>query len=190
MNQIKLSETVIVSDPCYEKGEWCQIKLNIKPGMYNVYPKKLKMEQDERVSMLFVVHEDYAKSKLIWKECPGMLGVDSGQCGVFSEESYRNDYAEVNADPAIVSEVTECFKMFGENNTEGDVWYRKMCSLLWRQNAGVATYPTGVVSHSGFGDGSYKLYIAEKYNKVVAMCIDYAIEESDVIDFTIPAMID
>lgn len=70
MQQIKLKETVIVSDPCYKKGTWCQIKLNVKPGVYNIYPKKLDFYdgEDKRNSMLFAVHEDYAKSKLTWKE--------------------------------------------------------------------------------------------------------------------------
>jgi hypothetical protein len=190
MQQIKLKETVIVSDPCYKKGTWCQIKLNVKPGVYNIYPKKLDFYdgEDKRNSMLFAVHEDYAKSKLTWKEYKGVLGVDSGQCGIFSEETYRNDNAEITTDPILLSEISECLKLFGENNTEGEKWYRRMCSLIWTKQAGVETYPEGVVSHSGFGDGSYKLYVAEKYNKVVAMCIDYAIDESEVIDFTLPAL--
>jgi hypothetical protein len=140
--------------------------------------------------MLFAVHEDYAKSKLIWKEAKGLLGVDSGQCGFFSEESFRNDNEDIDCDRETLLDVTGCFKLFSENNTDGDLWYRKICSLLWNGKSKVGIYPKGAVCHSGFGDGSYRLYVAMKYNKVVAMCIDFAIEESDVIDFTIPAMID
>jgi hypothetical protein len=37
MNQITLSENVMVSDPCYTPDTWCQTKLdNVLPGLYNV----------------------------------------------------------------------------------------------------------------------------------------------------------
>ena len=34
-NKIQLGEEVMVSDPCYSIGTWCQIKLsNVLPGFY------------------------------------------------------------------------------------------------------------------------------------------------------------
>jgi len=41
MNQITLSENVMVSDPCYTTDTWCQTKLdNVLPGLYNVEVEK------------------------------------------------------------------------------------------------------------------------------------------------------
>ena len=41
MNQITLSENVMVSDPCYSLDTWCQTKLNnVLPGIYNVQVEK------------------------------------------------------------------------------------------------------------------------------------------------------
>ena len=41
MNQITLSENVMVSDPCYSPDTWCQTKLNsVLPGLYNVDVQK------------------------------------------------------------------------------------------------------------------------------------------------------
>jgi len=44
-------------------------------------------------------------------------------------------------------------------------------------------YDSGVVSSSGFGDGSYSLYVAKKRGKIVGMCVDFQVEEEGIIDF-------
>ncbi len=65
---------------------------------------------------------------------------------------------------------------------EGERWYVSMCSrTLGEKSWGV--YDSGVVSSSGFGDGSYSLYVAKKRGKIVAMCVDFQVEEEGIIDF-------
>jgi hypothetical protein len=184
MTQIRLNETAIVSDPCYEKGTWCQAVVKVKPGLYDCTVKTITFDPDDkRHSMLFAVHEDYESSKLEWKEYPAVIGVDSGQCGIFSEESYRNDeiVKTIGFGDGDVS-------IFPPKNDAGDEWYLAMCSRTLGGNT-IGSYPEGIVTTSGFGDGSYRLYVAKKYNKVIALCIDYAIEEEEVVDFTIPKFI-
>ena len=60
-----------------------------------------------------------------------------------------------------------------------------MCSrTLGEQQWG--TYDSGIVSSSGFGDGSYNLYVVYKRNKIVAMAIDFLVEDEGPIDFEYP----
>ena len=61
MNQITLSENVMVSDPCYSLDTWCQTKLNgVLPGKYNVDVQKSdEGDWGTRVSSITIIHEDY-----------------------------------------------------------------------------------------------------------------------------------
>jgi hypothetical protein len=45
------------------------------------------------------------------------------------------------------------------------------------------TYEKGIVSTSGFGDGSYQLFVVKKRGKIVAFAIDFGVEDGDHIDF-------
>ena len=93
MSKIKLGQQVVVSDPCYTIPTWCQAVVDgVKPGTYESYVKKVDLNDwGVRCSMLIAVHEDYRDGVLRWEEYPADIGVDSGQCGIFSSESYRND---------------------------------------------------------------------------------------------------
>ena len=92
-NKIKLGTEVVVSDPCYTIPTWCQgIVSGVKPGMYDTYVKRHDCgDWGIRSSMILVIHEDHKDDKLVWKDYPATIGVDSGQCGIFSKESYRDD---------------------------------------------------------------------------------------------------
>jgi hypothetical protein len=152
---------------------------DVTPGYYEPLIKK----SDEgswgaRVSMLMCIHEDYIGKEdeidLNWVKHAGTVGVDSGQAGIFSKESYRNDSHSIEKGEADFS----CTR-----GDEGDEWYDKMCQrtldvLQW------GSYDEGVVSTSGFGDGSYTLYVlTDDENMVVGFCIDFGIEEDEIIDF-------
>lgn len=176
--KIKLGKEVVVSDPCYTIPTWCQIILrDVLPGEYVVHSKKHDCgDWGVRQSMLMVIHDQHEFDDLKWKEAPGTVGVDSGQAGIFSMETYRNDeVAERIGDGDYGPFPLQRFEA-------GDIWYEKMCSrTLGSERWGM--YDGGVVSSSGFGDGSYTLYIAKKNRKIVGMCIDFCVEEEKVIDF-------
>lgn len=174
MKSIKLGEEVVVSDPCYDIPTWCQaIVKNVLPGNY----RTLVIKGDEggwgtRCSRLIAIHEDYAHQdeKFRWELYPGVIGVDSGQAGIFSRESYRKDeLAEQigNGDG----------EGFGDGwaSEEGDKWYEKICTRTL-SNERWGTYSEGVVSSSGFGDGSYNLLVAKKNKKVVGFVIDFLLD--------------
>lgn len=167
MNQITLSENVMVSDPCYSLDTWCQTKLNIVlPGKYNVEVDK----SDEggwgvRVSSITVIHEDYDDTD-DWEQ-HSECGVDSGQCGVFCMTSYRNDeVSEGITTPPLDRPFVLPYR------EDGDKWYDKMCQFtLGKESWGV--YDTGVVSSSGIGDGLYPMDVMMDGDKIVGIRLDY-----------------
>jgi hypothetical protein len=170
METIELGNEVVVSDPCYSLPTWCQdVMDDVLPGKYVV--EVVKEDWDEwgnRCSKLIVTHIDHiieCKHKR-WVKKSTKIGVDSGQCGIFSKESYRNDNHEVIFGDGDVS-------FFGENNEDGDKWYVKICShTLGEKRYGL--YDRGVVSTSGIGDGVYTLYIKRnEKTKIVSLKIDF-----------------
>jgi hypothetical protein len=173
MNTIELGKEVVISDPCYTIPTWCQVVLdNVKEGKYKVEVLKQKCGSwGERCSQLIVVHVDHIGGKLEWKELSNDIGVDSGQCGIFSKETYRNDNYDL---PDGDGE----FDYTPDETEEGDKWYGKICThTLGKQQYGM--YDKGVVSTSGYGDGSYTLYVKMKGKEVVGMLVDFGVEEDE-----------
>jgi hypothetical protein len=178
--KIKLSETVIVSDPCYTVPTWCQIIVeNVLPGNYIPFVKKHDCgDWGNRTSMLMCIHEDYVGKEndltLTWTEHSGTVGVDSGQAGIFSMESYRNDQHPIEKGEADFN---------FNSDDDGGKWYIKMC----QRTLGVSrwgVYDEGVVSSSGFGDGSYSLFVlTDDEDNIVGLCVDFNVEEDETIDF-------
>ena len=178
MNQITLSENVMVSDPCYTPDTWCQTKLdNVLPGLYNVEVER----HDEgtgwgvRVSSITVIHKDYEDTD-DWEQ-HSECGVDSGQCGIFCMTSYRNDEMSVGiTTPTLDNPFVIPFR------EEGDKWYEKICHFtLCEPQWGL--YDTGVVSSSGIGDGQYPLDVMMDGDKIVGMRITYlGNSDEDLLD--------
>ena len=184
MKTIQLGPEVMVSDPCYTEPTWCQIKLeNVRPGNYFAFHKEHDCgDWGVRSSMITVVHEDHMGNPLLWVIHPGEVGVDSGQAGIFSYDTYRKDGLEIEV-PTVGYDGRN-FEWLDSmlKDQDGDDWYNKMCKITLSET-GWGTYGNGLVSRSGLGDGGYKLYTATRYKKIVAMCIDFAVEEDEIIDF-------
>jgi hypothetical protein len=171
---IKLNDEVVVSDPCYSIPTWCQtIVKNVKEGDYIPFVLETN-EWGGRISALCVVHQEHANinSKLQWEEHGGTIGVDSGQCGIFSRDSYRKDN---------IFKITPKFDLHGTE--DGDKWYAHMCDKTLSDNMWGA-YGYGVVSSSGIGDGSYDLFtLSDDDGKIVGFFIDYLMDEEIDLDF-------
>lgn len=170
MKSINLGDEVVVSDPCYEIPTWCQaIVRNVLPGNYRTtVVKSDKGDWGTRCSHLIAIHEDHCHQdeKFQWKHYPAVIGVDSGQAGIFSMDSYRKDDHPFD---------TQGYD-FGANwdTQDGDKWYRQMCGrTLDTEQWGL--YDKGVVSSSGYGDGSYTLFVAMKNKKVIGFVIDFGL---------------
>lgn len=175
MKEFNLGPEVVVSDPCYDIPTWCQaIVTGVLPGTY--IPEVDYSDEGDwgtRVAALRATHIDfYVKPGLIeWSEHPAVIGVDSGQCGIFDKDSYRNDEQ---------SKTYGVDRMWEEdwNEKDGDDWYQRMCTLTSSEED-YGVYPNGVVSSSGYGDGSYTLLVGKIDNQIVALEIVFIGTEPD-----------
>ena len=180
MKTIKFNEVVMVSDPCYSDPTWCQIKLsNVLPGEYVPFSKKHKIgPRHHRQSMIMAIHKDYLNKVHLWRweQHKGTLGVDSGQCGFFSMETYRVDKS--------ARQIKNRFNFPYDTTQPGEEWYLQMCNRTLGDK-GWGDYKGGVVSRSGWGDGSYDLFTTkDAYDKIVGMAIDFQVEDDEFIDFS------
>jgi len=181
MNQITLSENVMVSDPCYTPDTWCQTKLtNVLPGKYNVEVEKSDQgDWGVRVSGITILHESITDDgvSLEWED-HSECGVDSGQCGIFCMTSYRNDeLSESITTPDVNFNLGDYRKDDG-----GEKWYEKMCRFTLSEDQ-FGLYDTGVVSSSGIGDGLYPLEVMMDKEKIVGMRITYlGNSDEDLLD--------
>jgi hypothetical protein len=175
MDKIKLNSKVVVSDPCYTIPTWCQAVVDgVLPGNYNVFCKKHDLgDWGVRNSMLLVIHEDHVNDTLEWESHPATIGVDSGQCGFFSSESYRNDSI---ADRIGLGDGDISFFSNFPHEDEGGKWYTHMASrTLGVSQWGV--YDEGAVCSSGVGDGSYMLFTTkDEFGNIIGMAVDFLIE--------------
>lgn len=174
MRTITLSNEVMVSDPCYVVPTWCQHKLtNVLPGEYHCQAVKFQdLMWGNRCSFIIAVHKDFnTEDKLNWRKVAvADIGVDSGQAGIFSMETYRKDEVFVHGQ-------SNFSKMYGSHKDDGgEEWYGHMCDMTLGE-LGWGTYPNGIVSRSGIGDGSYELRVAKHKGKVIGMIVDFHMEK-------------
>jgi hypothetical protein len=174
------SGKVMVSDPCYEVGTWCQGQLDkVKNGEWVA-----NIEQSDegswgiRNSELVAYHSGYGMpSSWQWNRESFDIGVDSGQAGIYDLNFYRNDSMIGEIDNSLGFDLSE----------EGERFYSLNCDLTCRteDKAGVMDY--GVVSTSGYGDGGYTLYTArDKDGEVIAMKIVFIEDEPECEDCGYP----
>ncbi|OJT57360.1 hypothetical protein [Bacillus licheniformis] len=88
------SGSVIVSDPCYEVGAWCQAKIdNVETGEWLAFVK----QSDEgswgiRNAELIIFHiNKMNRESFKWSMEDAYIGVDSGQAGIYDINAYRNN---------------------------------------------------------------------------------------------------
>lgn len=143
---INLGNKVIVSDPCYKLGTWCQgVINNVKPGIWSY---ECRHERSEgRVAELIVRHQDHPDAeptKLMGFE----VGVDSGTAGIFDYDYYyEHHYPKLDED-----------------------WYHSnVCDQIYDRE--YITDGKGVWSESGWGDGSYECYVSIFNKEIVAIKI-------------------
>jgi len=165
---IELSDQVVVSDPCYCRDLWCAIKnITVKPGKYATYIVNKKDDEGGGwATSLMVVHTDFVTSlKTTWEPYSSIVvGVDSGSCGIFDNAAYP-------ADGESVGEFDDEHSFYGE-----------CCTLTQgKGNGGILSSHNGVVSSSGYGDGTYALLCQHCEGERVALMIDFGLEQCDVV---------
>lgn len=174
------SGKIVCSDPCYNTDVWCMgIVDNVENGTWYADVEKRDMDEwGERIAVLWIANkkELTINPKLAWEvldEKPLKFTgcVDSGQFGFFDFVDYRNDE---NAKDLKKYD-------FGENydRESGDQWYRA-CSDLTLADESWGVLPNGVVSSSGFGDGSYDVFgYKDAYDKYVAFAVVFIEDEEE-----------
>lgn len=141
--EFNLSDTAIVSDPDSASG----VYLSVQSGLWfgTVMP--------ERTGLL-VWHTDYAEpasmSSSDW-ELNDVIGVDSGQAGVFcSTIEFAGRYGDL------------------------ETFYGQCCAKTQSGHGWGVVMERGIVSISGMGDGRYGSYMQRnKEGKVIAILIDF-----------------
>ena len=157
------SGKIVASDPCYTAGEWCQGTIPAKNGDWEVY---VETETNGRIKNISAWNIEAATNNTSLPnevytagELPFVFGVDSGQFGYFDADSYRNDNAVGNIPLADWFEIEK----------DGDKFYSICCNATCStDNYGV--FPFGIVSSSGYGDGSYQTTgITDKDGNYIAL---------------------
>jgi hypothetical protein len=164
---IELSGKVVVSDPVYDRSVWCMATdITVKPGTYLTYiVKKHDQKFGFKAAEIVAIHTDWVESeKEAWEPYDCCIGVDSGQCGIFDDSIYpANGISR------------------GEFEDE-DSFYGECCKLTLSDNqCGVLKSLKGVISSSGYGDGSYKLFCQYHGGERVALMVDFDLEKNNKI---------
>ena len=166
------SDVLRITDPCYDKKVWCTGLLNnCKIGEWSGF-LNYSDEGDWgiRVAECIAISGDFSVEEAqilldsyIWENSNISVGVDSGQCGIFEDSKYPK------------SKTGE----YGDKHS----FYGKCCDLtLSVKQGGVLDF--GIVSSSGYGDGSYDCYwcsfgLVSKPNEISAIKIVFISNEED-----------
>ena len=159
-----VSGKMVLSDPCYELGTWCQgIAENVKNGTWvGVLEQSDEGAWGVRNSILISMNvEAMEKNPRLEMELmsSGDLinwgGVDSGQFGHFDYDNYRKDENAIDL-PKVWEDEWE--------SQEGDKFYRACCYQTLETEDSFGVVPFGVLSSSGYGDGSYPTYSIKDEN--------------------------
>lgn len=148
---IHVNKPIFVGDPCYDGCDWLTKTFNLEHGSYtcNVFIN------NNRNYILQIVLKDEGAERLVamnkWQEC-GLVGVDSGMVGVFTEKpDYHDDHKNW---------LTFCDKIEAEN--------KKHCNreayIFNEDNL------RGFCAYTADGDGEYDVYfIKNKTDNIVAV---------------------
>ena len=195
---IKLGNKVMVSDPCYGLGTWCQgILENVLPGNYNC-EVEYSDEGDwgERVSAIEVVHDNYDRPVPVEFESEDFeVGVDSGQAGIFDYDYYTKYHTDStvrdHVDDDWYDRVCDstCINVKNPNYEEFD-WAADDCYNRYQEYTKTEKcWPyiqkltansiddRGFVSSSGFGDGGYTCWTArDNDGHIIAIRVEFITE--------------
>ena len=150
------SGSLVCSDPCYTTDVWCMSTVNnVRKGTWLADSNiETVGSWGERNVDLTVHHSGIKINESDWEEISGSFGVDSGQFGFFDRDHYRK--------AASVKDMPK-YDFGGDYLTDnrdrdGDIWYHACCKITLDNPESWGALPNGVVSSSGFGDGSYTVY--------------------------------
>lgn len=155
------SGEVVISDPCYSLGTWCQGQVPAKNGKW-IGSVVMSDEGDWgiRVGKLIAKHEDHQNVEFGNKPTDIDAGVDSGQMSIFDIAQYK---------PADEDDDSVDNGEYGRGE-----WYDKVCNKTLGENQ-CGVMKGGVASSSGLGDGSYLVFVEyeDKDDNAVAIKVEF-----------------
>jgi len=163
------SGILVISDPCYSKSAG----YDELPAVNGNWKAHVSIGNQGRVSSLTLVHAtEHPDMGSSAKERLTFVGVDSGQMSAFDSSAYRKDkLAEGMTQPSWMTS-----KRLREE-PKGEKFYGACCALTCTDDSkglkGGNFKEVGVVCESGWGDGSYPLYVWKKGNKVVKVQVKF-----------------
>lgn len=164
LDNIQLKDSVYISDPCYDIDTDCQAKVdNILPGEYLCFSNMSYISDTWkfRVQDITIINKDYyinedILDKLIYEHLDEEIGVDSGQCGIFDSEYYKEKH---------------------KDDLDED-WYTRIFDITDDYFSGTIDN-LGLVSVSGYGDGTYTAYVAKNTEgKVISIKVIFIDNEN------------
>lgn len=188
------STSMVVTDPSYEDLILGVIHNNVRPGVWHAFLKRfLYLDKqlnirDQRNAGLYIFHDsvytynygapdqtkiDAMLAQLRYED-DGDVSVDTGQAGFYDLKFFNQDNS-VKLMPVHPFDVG--------NNKESRFYAANMYATEIGLEANVLPY--GVVSRSGWGDGSYiaSFYTQRKTNDVVAATLEFiADHEEDCVN--------
>ena len=209
LGTIELSDSVVISDPCYDLNTWCiKILENIvKPGRYLGFMKKSDFGPGGfggiRVTDLWVVHEDHSDLYPNDLDEAAEIGVDSGAAGIY-DLKYYNKYHQIEEDGESGDWYDNQFELRYNYDINGEEFIEPRWVDDWVFNEdgtisnpreghweysgqerrdGIAIDNKCVISFSGFGDGGYSLYTAkDEEGKIIGIRIEFIPDDFDEED--------
>ena len=170
LNEIVKIESgrIMISDPCYGLGTWCQAQdVEFPNGEYNAYYKATDESANciKEIRLVNKVLKVSEEDKIKWTSLENEIGVDSGQAGIFDGKYYEDYHGDDCSDEEVDEE-----------------WYNRVCNitcnLVDEEFAGVIDNK-GLVSSSGYGDGGYEAYIGKLDDQIVAVKVIFIEDEED-----------
>ena len=148
---------VVVSDPCYEKGLKKKMPL---PALNGEWVSHVNLNGENRVSSLVAVHKGTKRNGRGTWVAKGLRGVDSGQMSIFDAKHFRKE-----GDDSKITPTWREYIKYEDEKDGGGFFYATCCSLTCGEDNGVKSkagvQAHGVVSQTGYGDGSYSFAIQE-----------------------------
>lgn len=163
------SGAIRVTDPCYTMGADAQCAGTIENVKNGTWVANVG-EEGGRIGILMAMHEDHIADKLVSFEeenlVPFSVGVDSGQAGFFDLKEYEK--------VSLQDDSLEDWLVWRDAE-----FYSKCAELtLGKEQWGCLEF--GVVSSTGWGDGSYPCYFAKNtQGEVVGLTIHYIDEDEE-----------
>lgn len=206
---ITLGDKVMVSDPCYGIGTWCQgVIENVLPGKY-VCKAGFADEGNwgTRVADIRIVHEDYTQGyyNIVTDHLEEFeVGVDSGTAGIFDYEYYKKyhkdskerdhadrDWYNRTGNLTFITKRNPNYVEFNWDYNAEDIAEQYKRYREWTKDVN-KSWPTiscfdantiddcGFVSSSGYGDGGYSCWTARNDDgKVIAILVEFINDDDE-----------